>query len=360
MKKRIALALSMILMVLLLGACGTDPTTVDYNGHSYEDLQSESDNNVTMVQQLAAMFEENSLTVDTVTQDIVDALANNYGVTQAQIEAAGKWMDVTDEFGAFEKVKDNSFEVTKSGKTLTTDVTLKFEKKNVDFQVVYDYYSMDITGITVEPIYSLGEKMSKAALNTVISMAVVFAVLILISLLISCFKIFPYLEKKKAAKAATAVAGNAQEQTTETVTVDEPQVADDTELVAVIAAAIAASTGTSTSDFVVRSITVEETGSTPSVAAPKRAASAAPAAKPAAPAASAGAGSIKIEAGAAGKVFKIEKKAGDAVKKGDTVLILEIMKMETPVVAPEDGTVASIDVAVGDSVESGALLATLN
>ena len=106
MKKRIALALSMILMVLLLGACGTDPTTVDYNGHSYEDLQSESDNNVTMVQQLAAMFEENSLTVDTVTQDIVDALSNNYGVTQAQIEAAGKWMDVTDEFGAFEKVKD--------------------------------------------------------------------------------------------------------------------------------------------------------------------------------------------------------------------------------------------------------------
>ena len=107
-------------------------------------------------------------------------------------------------------------------------------------------------------------------------------------------------------------------------------------------------------------VTVEETGSTPSVAAPKRAASAAPAAKPAAPAASAGAGSIKIVAGAAGKVFKIEKKAGDAVKKGDTVLILEIMKMETPVVAPEDGTVASIDVAVGDSVESGALLATLN
>ena len=104
-------------------------------------------------------------------------------------------------------------------------------------------------------------------------------------------------------------------------------------------------------------VTVEETGSTPSVAPPKRAASAAPAAKPAA---SAGAGSVKIEAGAAGKVFKIEKKAGDAVKKGDTVLILEIMKMETPVVAPEDGTVASIDVAVGDSVESGALLATLN
>lgn len=103
-------------------------------------------------------------------------------------------------------------------------------------------------------------------------------------------------------------------------------------------------------------VTVEETGSTSGAATPRRTA-----AKPAAaPAASAGAGNIKIEAGAAGKVFKIEKKVGDAVKKGDAVLVLEIMKMETPVVAPEDGTVASIDVAVGDAVESGALLATLN
>ena len=109
-------------------------------------------------------------------------------------------------------------------------------------------------------------------------------------------------------------------------------------------------------------VTVEETGSTSGAAAPRRTA-AKPAAAPAsaaAPAASAGAGNIKIEAGAAGKVFKIEKKVGDAVKKGDAVLVLEIMKMETPVVAPEDGTVASIDVAVGDAVESGALLATLN
>jgi len=107
-------------------------------------------------------------------------------------------------------------------------------------------------------------------------------------------------------------------------------------------------------------VTVEETGSTSGAAAPRRTAAKPAAAPAAAPAASAGAGNIKIEAGAAGKVFKIEKKVGDAVKKGDAVLVLEIMKMETPVVAPEDGTVASIDVAVGDAVESGALLATLN
>ena len=52
--------------------------------------------------------------------------------------------------------------------------------------------------------------------------------------------------------------------------------------------------------------------------------------------------------------------AAQAVKKGDAVVIVEAMKMEIPVVAPQDGTVASINVAVGDAVEAGALLATLN
>ncbi len=107
-------------------------------------------------------------------------------------------------------------------------------------------------------------------------------------------------------------------------------------------------------------VTVEENGA--GAAAPRRAA--APAAAPAAPAAPApaagGAGNVKIEAGAAGKVFSIDSKPGDAVKRGDTILVLEVMKMETPVVAPEEGTVASIDVTVGQAVEAGALLATLN
>ena len=109
-------------------------------------------------------------------------------------------------------------------------------------------------------------------------------------------------------------------------------------------------------------VTVEENGSVSApAAAPRRAAApvAAPKAAPA-PAASTGAGSIKIEAGAAGKVFKLEKKVGDKVEKGDAVLILEAMKMEIPVVAPEAGTVASIDVAVGDMVEAGQALATFN
>lgn len=90
------------------------------------------------------------------------------------------------------------------------------------------------------------------------------------------------------------------------------------------------------------------------VAAPKAAPVAAPAPK------AAGTGSVKVEAGAAGKVFKIEASVGQAVKAGDPVVIIEAMKMEIPVVAPQDGTVASIDVAVGDAIEAGSVLATLN
>ena len=118
-------------------------------------------------------------------------------------------------------------------------------------------------------------------------------------------------------------------------------------------------------------VTVEESGSAASApaAAPKAAPAAAPKAAPkaAAPAGAAGsikieagaAGSIKIEAGAAGKVFKLDTKVGDAVKAGDAVVTIEAMKMEIPVVAPKDGIVASINVAVGDPCEAGALLATL-
>lgn len=108
-------------------------------------------------------------------------------------------------------------------------------------------------------------------------------------------------------------------------------------------------------------VTVEENGAGTALAAaaaPVSAPKAAPAAAP--KKAAAGAGSIQVKAGAAGKVFKIEANVGQSVQSGDTVVIIEAMKMEIPVVAPEAGTVASIDVAVGDAIEAGAVLATLN
>ena len=110
-------------------------------------------------------------------------------------------------------------------------------------------------------------------------------------------------------------------------------------------------------------VTVEENGSVSApVAAPKRVAApvaAAPAAAPA-PAASGAEGGVKVASPMPGKILAVKSSVGQAVKKGDVIMILEAMKMENEIVAPEDGTVASINVAVGDSVESGDTLASLN
>lgn len=114
-------------------------------------------------------------------------------------------------------------------------------------------------------------------------------------------------------------------------------------------------------------VTVEEKGGVTPAAAPASQAAPVMAQAPQAPQAatapaakSTGAGSVQVKAGAAGKVFKIEASVGQTVKRGDAVVIIEAMKMEIPVVAPEDGTVASVDVAVGDAVEAGHVLATMN
>ena len=109
-------------------------------------------------------------------------------------------------------------------------------------------------------------------------------------------------------------------------------------------------------------VTVEENGNAAVAAAPKAAAPA-PKAAPAAPKAAApaaGAGSVKVSAAVPGKVVKIVASVGQSVKAGDSVVIVESMKMEIPVVAPQDGTIASIDVAEGAAVENGDTLATMN
>ena len=108
-------------------------------------------------------------------------------------------------------------------------------------------------------------------------------------------------------------------------------------------------------------VAVEELGAGAVAAAPAAAApvDAAPVAAPA-PAASGAAGSITVASPMPGKILAIKANAGQAVKKGEVVMILEAMKMENEITAPEDGTIASINVAVGDSVESGDTLATLN
>ena len=98
------------------------------------------------------------------------------------------------------------------------------------------------------------------------------------------------------------------------------------------------------------------------VAAPASAAPAPVAEKKeeAAPAVGGSEGSFKVSSPMPGKIVSVKANIGQTLRKGEVILILEAMKMENEIVAPQDGTVASINVTAGQSVDAGTLLTTLN
>lgn len=103
-------------------------------------------------------------------------------------------------------------------------------------------------------------------------------------------------------------------------------------------------------------VAVEELGAGEASAAPVSTPAAVPApAKKAAPKTSGSAGAVKITAPMPGKIVAVKAQAGASVKKGE-----EAMKMENEICAAQDGVIASVEVAVGDMVEGGDVLATMN
>ena len=103
-------------------------------------------------------------------------------------------------------------------------------------------------------------------------------------------------------------------------------------------------------------VEVEDITGTAAAAAPV--AAPAPAAAPA-PVAAAPAGGESITAPMPGNILAVNVAAGQAVKKGDVLMILEAMKMENEIMAPCDGTVGAVNVTKGATVETGTLLCTI-
>lgn len=255
MRKKLLSMLLICLCILGLAACGQDQRSIDYNGMSYDELE-----------QAATMTWQNLLAMD-ITQveaaiEQIDSMSEaeqiavmeaNVGMKE-QLALMRSWVSVKEQAGEFIGV--DSFNVTKTGKSTNTELILKFENRPVIFSIVYSNRDMSVENTTVDLVYTTGEKMQKAALNTLMGMGTVFIMLIVICLIISCFSVIPKLEKKLKDKKNQEEGVQAPAQAAFQPVEEAPQAAsqDDFELAAVIAAAIAAATGQSTDDFVVRSI----------------------------------------------------------------------------------------------------------
>ena len=190
-------------------------------------------------------------------ESIVDQGAQAYIADDAVMSnAVAGWESALADMGDYQSIGNVTYIVDEDG-VMTIDAEIKASKRDADIEFILEYSVTEgfaATSVTTTPRFTFGELMTKAGLNTLMGMGTVFAVLILIAVLISCFNLIPKIQAafSKKDKKAEAAADNAVAQIVENEAVQEE---DDLELIAVIAAAIAASEGASSTDgYVVRSI----------------------------------------------------------------------------------------------------------
>jgi len=280
MKKKLSLLLCALVLALGVTACGKlsdDDVIADRKVSSYrEEITSYMDvfgdtyagDRAEMKESISAALqayyglsiedaaEQQGMTVDQLLDQFSESyLQQNLGLDLTDEEAASTvlyndFMECVGEAGEYQGVGE--FTVEKSGKTVTSTVIGDFSKRDLKMTFVYSTLdSTTPTAMNVEPVYTLGETMQKAGLNTIMGILIVFFMLIIMSGVIKCFEIIPKLQNKAKDKAENAAAAPVVASAAQTSAKNET---DDLQLVAVIAAAIAASTGASTDSFVVRSI----------------------------------------------------------------------------------------------------------
>ena len=238
--KRIWLALCMSLCLFALTACsGSGDAVVELEAEAVSNMQMLAEN---YINAFSEMTDE-----DLATQMAAATKSKDY-----TMETAFKsWESVKGDLGAL--VSYETATVTLGDEGYIARINAVYELRNMEMTLMVDEEFTTIQGVSFSPDYTTGEKMAKAGMNTLMGMGVVFVVLIFISWVIGMFKYISVFEAKMKAKNAPAPA--AAPAPVATPVVEEEEYVDDTELISVIAAAIAASEGkTSANGLVVRSI----------------------------------------------------------------------------------------------------------
>ena len=255
MKKKFLSCLAMLVCILGLTACGQEMTENSFT--TKEEAKMAAESACTSLAETQTMLDSYGMTMS-------QYVEMNGGSTDSAeavliISAMDSWNSAAKEFGNFVSVLPDETQVTLSEDKANVKVKIQGDKvykgskeRTATVEVVMTRKGYD--SISVATDYDMSELMVRAALNTVLGMGTVFAVLILISVLISCFNFIPKIQamfgKNEAEKESAPVSVKAAP-----VAEVVEEEADDTELIAVIAAAIAAAEGAASADgYVVRSI----------------------------------------------------------------------------------------------------------
>ncbi|MCH5281988.1 MAG: OadG family protein [Lachnospiraceae bacterium] len=249
--KKFLLILALAACVFGLTACGSEekwPENFPYSEAQIEEI----------VSTVFGALDE-SAAYGTVEEDVQQLEAMKAGTGDMLLECMSIWQGAAEEIGSYKGVVPGSITCKGTEEAFTVSCVIQGSERNADVDLYYidEYLNVTIlpTTMMISPQYTLGEQMEKAALNTLLGMGTVFCVLIIIMLVIMALGIIPKLEAaSKAQKAGGQISEKAVDNTIAQI-IENEELSDDTELVAVIAAAIAASQGAASTDgFVVRSI----------------------------------------------------------------------------------------------------------
>lgn len=270
-KLRLLLSLTSLLVCICFGGVTVGADVYDFSTEevttSADDLITYADGKVTLTQLKSTVdtYAQQIMSLCVLSEDELEYLDQMYA---SQTDFYGKFISVVGEdgCGTYVGYEDVIINETNDPDVLKVNATILFSEKEVTMTLnikVFDNIGIVVTSTEFaegrvvdnanETADSTMDKLMNATANTLLGMGTVFVVLILISLIISCFGFIPKIQatftKKKKGNDETA-----QDVPVQNTVMDVSNQMDDTELVAVIAAAIAASENTTTDGFVVRSI----------------------------------------------------------------------------------------------------------
>ncbi len=254
--KKFLTSLCLIACILGLTACGSTKQYTEYEQQKVEFATEMAAQ--TWVPLLAGTMNVpgENMYKEYTAEEIEFIMENNYGLKvggNAFKGAMDSFNSAFDSIGNIVSIDVNAASAEIDGKQIIVHVPVTGELKQAEAEVILsnDMF-LELESAALNPISTVGELMGRAALNTVLGMGTVFAVLILISLIIASFAAIPTIQKIFSKKKAAEPAAETKAAPVVEEVYDE---SDDMELVAVIAAAIAAYEGSASTDgFVVRSI----------------------------------------------------------------------------------------------------------